>query len=428
MSRQPLFSAASGAFPKTIVGVLIGLKLVSDMLWQFALLDMLLLVLALIALAIHLPRFKVSYGLIDAVMVILLTLLTLSFARSESGFEIYIKMASAFVMYFVGREYYETFDDVVSGIKAASLVVLAACILSFVTGQGFQIWGSARTFTGPYYFKTDLACAMGVILIAALYYAKNRALQIVVSVCCLLFIVASNTRAYYVIALVILLLYLLYRVKIKVTTRLVIIAGLSLLAALFFLNWLFSTGIFGQLGFITFHFDSLSDLLNESNTQGRNVIWEVLLGRIHQQGLLGELFGVDLSSDIVVVNGSSYGSHSLYIGLLFNIGAIGLAIFLLVMIAVARAVMAMSTVDARRAYLLLSFLFQFLVSGLSVHVLQYTGNSWIPMLLFGMAVSLSRAGVPKKARMGSGLASHDLDRCPRNSKRAGKGFANYDES
>ena len=93
-------------------------------------------------------------------------------------------------------------------------------------------------------------------------------------------------------------------------------------------------------------------------------------------------------SDLVVVNGSAYGSHSLYMGMLYNTGICGLSLLFMFMIAVFNCLRKIQ--DKRFSYFAVAIGAQFLISGLSVHVLQYTGNSWIPFAVVGAMFSYSQ--------------------------------------
>ncbi len=382
--------ATSNNLLNKAVFVLVCLKILADMFWQFPVLDMLLLGFALVILGLHLPQSRVSYGLPDAASVLLLTLLTFSFSKSVDGAVVFFKMASAIILYFLGRESSESFNEAVKGALIASIVVLVLNAATFVSGAGFQTWGDANTFSGLYYFKTDLASAMSLVLITGLYYINQPVIKIIYIIICSLLIVASNARAYYIILLLTGGLYITYRLNIRITVKLAIYGLVGILGALYLLNWIFSTGIFQDMGYVGIQFDSLSDLFDAANTQGRNAIWDDLFSRISSGGLGAQLLGFDLTGDIVVVNGSEYGAHSLYVGLLYNTGVIGLACFMYLLLYTFNSIRKLSRIDSTKAYYVITLLMQVLISGVSVHVLQFTGNVWIPMLFFGMAITIGR--------------------------------------
>lgn len=369
---------------------LTGLKMISDMFWQYPALDMLLLGCASALLLIRLSRSRVSYGFPDIAYVVLFCLLTVSFAKSNDGLTIFIKMSSSIILYFLGRESSDSFNSAVGGILAALPIILLLNVATFLSGAGFQIWGEANTFSGLYYFKTDLASAMSILLMTSLYFFEKKHINVLVSLICILFIVLSNARVYYIITIIILMFYVLYSMNIRIRARFLLIGAIGMLGALWLLNLLFSTDVFKDLGFVGIHFNSISDLFDASNTQGRNIIWDALFDRVLNGTIAEQLFGFDLTGDTVFVNGAAYGSHSLYFGLLYNVGIIGSMCFISAILYWAHSIIVLTNTEFRKSYFLLSLMSQVLISGISVHVFQYTGNMWIPMLISGMAVTLGR--------------------------------------
>lgn len=370
-------------------GLLLAAKPIVDMFWSAQYLDYALLAYVVALLAFGLFQREVSFGVVDVFAICLCMLLCLSALAAPGGAVVCIKMLSPFAVYFVGRLYWDCFESAKAIFLVALAVVVAVNVACIAVGQGYQLWGSARTFTGVFFFKTDLACALATAFFAWLFIADRRRVTFAICAASALLVVLSNTRAYYVILLVGLLLYVSMRVGFRISPKMMVIAGLGMLIALYFLNWLFSTGVFSGLNFISFRFDSLSDLMDSSNTQGRNVIWSYLLDRINGATLPQRLFGIDLLSDQVFVNGASYGSHSLYVGLLYNVGLVGLALFVSFVSASFLCVCRLE--DRRFGYFVIVLLMQLLVGGISVHVLQYTANSWICFAVLGVAVSASRA-------------------------------------
>ena len=373
--------------------IVLFIKPFADMLWQFQAIDIALLVLVVLGLIIGLTHFSVHFGAIDVVAVLLMTLLLMSYIRSGSGISVFIKMESAFLLYFFGRVCYKTADKVINSLMIACCLVLLINCAVMVSGGGYQYWGAARTFSGLYYFKTDLASAAILSFTLALFWAKNKVLKLIVFFTSAGLIVLSNARVYYIALLLVILVYILYRRGASINVRAVLIGLAGGFVALAFLNWLFSTGIFDQYSYIGIRFDKLSDLFDASNTQGRNVIWAELLNRIGESNLTSKLFGIDLVSDQVFVNGNTYGSHSLYVGLLFNVGIIGLLLFSLFEGMTLSSLSAVQkTGGGGYAFFVAALVTTFLLSGISVHTLQYTNTSWIPLFFVGAAVSMCSEG------------------------------------
>lgn len=371
----------------TTVGVLAFLKPLADMLWAYQIVDLALLALAVLALLLGLRNSRIKLCAADFVACLLVSLITISFAQDTEGVVLFAKMSSAFLLYFIGRLCFEDVGSVIASLKASLAIALSVNVLLMVVGVGFQTWGNAHTFTGAYFFKTDLASAMCLALLVALYWIKDARLKWAMAAAAIMLIVASNTRAYYIIMFLVVLMYIMFEKAVVLNSRLFVVLIGGTVLALLVINWLFTTPFFSGLGFIGFRFESFADLFNEANTQGRNVIWAYLLEQIESSDPISKLIGISLTGDQVYVNGSEYGSHSLYIGMLFNTGIIGFLLLVVFFFSMLRYSLRYANNSRRFSFFVLSVQLMFLYSGVSVHVLQYTADSWIPMLLTGMLTS-----------------------------------------
>ena len=87
------------------------LKQIVDMLYQYRILDYIMVIwvvlLLLYQVALVRPDIRKSVTWTDTIVVLLSLLLLITFIRSQSGYQIYFKVMSAFLMYFVGRIYYD---------------------------------------------------------------------------------------------------------------------------------------------------------------------------------------------------------------------------------------------------------------------------------------------------------------------------------
>lgn len=213
----------------------------------------------------------------------------------------------------------------------------------------------------------------------------------------------SNARAYYFVWAAMVLLCVQMRRGRKVTLRTFLLLALVIVAVLFSLRALASSALFQNFGFISFQFDSLSDLLNGANTQGRNLVFEEQMERVASSTLASQLFGNGYTGDRVFVNGATYGAHSLYVGTLFNLGICGLGLMVAFLGILTYRAAKLENIKTR--YLVVSLSATFLMAGLSVDVLQYTANSWMPFFFLGYANSLWSQGVSDRLRSFSQLSS-----------------------
>ena len=380
-----------------VLYLVVFLKPLADMVWSASWTDVVLTASAMVAFVLLVAERQIRFGIPDVVAFFLVLLVFRSWDGDASALSTMVKMASAFLLYYVGRTAVPYCKNVIKALRIASLICVAVCLLMYALGIGFKIWGSSRTFCGPYFFKTDLAFAMTFAAVLLLYWEDGPRWRFLAVAACAFLVFESNARAYYFIFIIALALYLAWRYSVRIGFKIVIGVALGIVALLELLNVVTSAGLLGN-NFIGFQFNSLSDLFSGSNTQGRNEIWAVLIGMIETASSLDQLFGIDLTSDLILVNGSEYGSHSLYVGTLFNLGVVGLILLLAFIALVFRSVEV--TQERKRGdsmpYITLTLLLTFLLSGISVHVLQYSANSWMPMLVFGMAVSLARESGQKR--------------------------------
>lgn len=367
------------------------LKPLADMFWSVAWLDVMLTGAAVITCVLLLAENKVSFGIPDIVSLLLLSLIFGSWHGDPFAFSIMVKMSSAFLLFFIGRAAACYFCNIIKVMRMALLICMAVCLTMYLSGMGFKIWGSSRTFCGPYFFKTDLAFAMNFAATLFLYWKNGPKWRFFLVAICAFLVFESNARAYYFVFIITLVLYFAWHFSMGIGIKTIVGVVIAIVGILELLNAATTAGWLGN-SFIGFQFNSLSDLYSGSNTQGRNVIWTILFSKIRTAPLANKLFGIDLSSDLIMVNGSEYGSHSLYVGTLFNLGIIGVILLLFFFLFVFKSAANIQKHNNKEEtpYLFLSVALAYLLSGISVHVLQYSANSWLPMLMFGVLISFAR--------------------------------------
>lgn len=168
-------SSAQTRHPGALVGGILSFKLLADMFPSIHLLDYVALAAALVALVVlGKDLARVRLGMCDAIAVALLMLIALNAYQDQEGVSIAIKMGSAFAIYFLGRASIRGFGDVLQILTYTSAAVVAANLLLLGMGDGFQGWGGARTFSGFYFFKTDLASAMALAVALSIFNCKTN--------------------------------------------------------------------------------------------------------------------------------------------------------------------------------------------------------------------------------------------------------------
>ena len=91
------------------MSVFLFVKQFVDMLYQYHTLDYVMVIWVILLLAYQIalvrPDIRRRFMVTDGVVAVLGLLLTATFLRSGSGYQIFFKVMSAFLIYFVGRVY-----------------------------------------------------------------------------------------------------------------------------------------------------------------------------------------------------------------------------------------------------------------------------------------------------------------------------------
>lgn len=380
------------------------IKPIVDMLWNIKWLNYFIMVYALLILIYEYRSLKIIVQKIDVIVFLSLLFICLSFSQEihEETVKIFIKLLSPFVLYYIGRnmkeEPYILMKYMCTGYFFAFLIDL----IMFSLNKGFIYWGHALTFTGLYFFKTDLGVALLwlvlLILIDENWFIKRKLSSLIIVTLSTAMIILSNSRM-----TLILLLYLFglafayYQEKktgylLKFNLKLVLSTLTIVLLGLYLIRFLSNSDLFVNKGFIAFDFDKLSELYSPENLQGRNAIWTYLMNEFNSQGILRKMFGLGLYS---YVGGGSYysglSSHSIYIGVLYSFGYIGMLLSLVYTICIIQKLN--KEKDRRIFYMTLFSMTLLLIYGFSVNTHEFTNYTWNFALLTGIVYNSSYKGI-----------------------------------
>lgn len=371
--------------------IVLFLKPIVDMLYQFQWLDVALILLCIFFYVRSANLFQLCK--FDAVILVMAVLFGFSFLRNTAGVADWIKIETGFFSYFLGRRLYDRYKQYASYLVPGFFVVVLVTLVSYLTGAGFQMWGIVNTFTGLYFFKTDLAAAMAQAIIFFSIFAvevtdrKKRLLFYGLILLCVFFIVVSNARIYYFITIVLLAFIYGYRRELIGGERIkpnmkhfLVLVFLSLLVLLL-MNSLQDAGMGDE--YLLVQFDEPEDLMDEKNTQGRSVVWALILDYFFSQDFLSQLFGVDLVTDGII--GVICESHNLYIKVLFATGYVGFLFFACFVIMSIRLTRNIQEIELY--YVTLGLLTIYLVSGVSYSTIVSTQLTWLPMFYLGISVT-----------------------------------------
>lgn len=368
------------------------LKQIVDMLYQYRILDYIMVIwvvlLLLYQVALVRPDIRKSVTWADGIVILLGLLLTVNFIRFQSGYQIYFKVMSVFLMYFVGRIYYDRIRECYGALVASSYIIVYTSLAERIHRFGFAL-GTVRDAGGGFYFyDTDLAFAMILAMVFIAMFGKNSVLKLVtIFVVCPYMVLYSDAGiqvmlmfAVYVI-IAIYVMELIFRKK-KLFNYLLTFIILGLIAVVVFI-YLPAFGIDNMklLGRI---FNGR--FLDNANMNVRYAAWKTALAEIAKSGLTGKLFGVGMGAEITV--------ESLYIKIYYTLGYVGLLLTAMLLMAVMYHVTKVE--DRKTFYLMVIMAVVLLGTGVTVNSMESTQMSWFPLLFAGMVVSSVKETVEDK--------------------------------
>ncbi len=263
---------------------LMGLKPIVDMAYAARWMDGILL-FGMILLAVRLLKkedFEQYRQNIVPLIWFILLLISLLMSMNETYWIGWIKLASIFPVYFVALHFKEEYlDKLLWVLQISYLIVLAVNIILLITGSGFQTWAyEAQTFTGPYYFKTDLAVAMAQVLLIATMRYPMKGLQWGMGILAIIIALLTNSRIFFAIILLLVAICGVWAHKSGKKLKfgiIVAVVGLLIVLSVLLITALALIPFFKEKNFISFTIQgSLWDMMLY-NLMYRNVIWRDLI-------------------------------------------------------------------------------------------------------------------------------------------------------
>ena len=157
------------------------------------------------------PDIRKNVTLADAIVILLAFLLTMTFVRSQSGYQIYFKVMSAFLIYFVGRIYYDRIKECYGALVASSYIIVYASLTERIHRFGLAL-GTLRNADGGFYFyDTDMAFAMILAMVFIAMFGKNSVLKLfTIFVVCPYMVLFSDAGIQVMLMLVIYVIIAIY--------------------------------------------------------------------------------------------------------------------------------------------------------------------------------------------------------------------------
>ncbi|PKG23714.1 O-antigen ligase family protein [Niallia nealsonii] len=383
-----------------MINFLFFLKPIFDMLWQYKVLDLLLICLLFLFLLQRMHNIKLN---ITSFIMLTFSLFILRsfFAKVDySTLSILLKIGSALLIFFAAQ-FNKTPNKTTKLIESSYIIPVITIILLALFGKGYVLWGNALTFVGPYFYKTDLAIAIVLSIIFfrnTLFHAQSKILKFLVGIYIFglapFLILEANSRMFLIILGIFYIMIIIELTKYtrrklnKSLTRILI--GLSVV------------GLISGYSIYDNYFKpddaleiklSTQDIFSLSNTQGRSGIWEAEITHFKEaEHPFFVLFGFYIDKDVEfnTYSANGFDAHNSYLKVLINFGVFGLCTYLLflVLIYIRLSKLIKENVSDKEKYnhlmtIQMVFIF-FLISGLTQSNLVYTQSSWYAFYFMGL--------------------------------------------
>ncbi len=330
-------------------------------------------------------KFKLAFGKVDYIVLILSFLFFLSFIRNINGWSQFLKIESSFFLFFIGRFYKMGTHKLIRCLQKGFIPIIIVSIIAYVTGLGFVYWGNYNTFRGFYFFKTDLALAMTQCFIVFSFCQSRYLIKKIIPLICFFFVLISNARIYYLIMMIILMLTVLYhyeikrnRIIVKLNIKFFILVITFVIISVILMIYL--NDIYGSSYLLL---DTSDGLYSDANTQGRTVVWAEIYKMFIDSDFINRLFGIDLCSDISPSLG--HNSHNCYLKILYSTGYIGCLFFVIFVCSIIKEIAKIR--NRQLFYYTLSFFLTFIIGGMSYVSIESTQGTWLTMFFIGSAVT-----------------------------------------
>lgn len=358
-------------------------KQIVDMLYQYRILDYVMVVFVLFLLVYQMalvrPDIRKHFTVSDGIVVVLSMLLTISFLKTRTGYQLYFKVLSAFLMYFVGRIYYDRIRECYGALVSAAYIVIYLNFFARIYHFGLGLTEVSNAGGDLYYYDTDMAFAMILAMVFIVMFGKNSIFKIFTAfVVCPYMVFFSDAgiqkvlmSAVYVILVIYFMELISRKQRLSGALLTFILVGLLGVVAVIYLPMMG----FKQVDLIVGLFDG--KLLDNRNMYSRYREWREILEICDSQGMLTKWFGINMGANINI--------QSLYIKIVYALGYMGI---ILVALLIANIMYYVAKVDDRKTfYLAVIMAVVLLGSGVTVNSMEVTQMSWFPLLFAGMVIS-----------------------------------------
>lgn len=354
-----------------------------DMLYQYQALDYVMVIMVLLMLvyqtALVRPDIRKRFMLTDGVILLLGLLLTITFIRSGSGYQTYFKVMSAFLVYFMGRVYYDRIKECYGTLTLAAYLIVYINFCARIARFGMTLTKVADAGGDLYYYDTDMAFAMILAMVFIAMFGRNTVFKLfTIFIVCPYMVFFSDAGIQMVLMIAVYAIIFIYVMELvlrnkKLTGFLlsIIILGLLGIVAVIYMPVLGFDNPEFVVNLFRIRF------LNNQSMYSRYAEWKTILDSCIGHGLSAKLFGIGMGTEIPI--------RSLYIKIFYSLGYLGLGLALLLISSIMYYVIKVE--DRKTFYLAVIMAVLLFGSGVAVNSMESTQMSWFPLLFSGMVIS-----------------------------------------
>ena len=370
------------------------LRIFSDYFWEFKLVSAIVALVFPIVFMLYIFNTRRFFGVyfVDFLLFTFLAIACIAdflSAKASSPDELY-KFIAFFFSYLAGRIINVQF----SCSQIFSLFCVLFLMVFFVAsllGLGYETWGEVSVFSGGYFFKTDMAISVIIMLSFVLVFSNNR---------------------FFLYLSILISGYLVFITNARIALPLVIVVPMLAIAirkgwvrdfkgkAIFYSVATMFLGFFGlylvnMIGVNMLGFD-FSDPFSGANTQGRTLIWSTILSFYFEASMVEQLFGLGLGADSYATSLladhplAGVRAHNSFVYLLVCTGLVGLiTIFWFLLLVVLRVPLLLGSKNVqffRVASLTVIFVFVMFWFSLSTEVIIRPQLMILVFFLCGLTV------------------------------------------
>jgi hypothetical protein len=325
------------------------------------------------------PDLKKLVCAADVIVALLVVLWTVSFIRDVSKLIIYIKVLSAFLLYFLGRMFYERILECSGALATSAYIVIYLNFIHRIVTYGTGFF-SVKDASGDFYSSdTEMAFAMVLGFIFIGMFARKSVFKLITMfVVCPLMVFFSDAGIQMILFGVIIVVMLMYVLEVALHQKKLAMAGLGLILAglLVTVFLVYVPLLTSDSGSVHAIFGN-SKILSVAHMESRYNEWSAILGERHPETLPEILFGTSLNTGVKL--------KSLYLKTYYSLGIAGLLLSLALII---RAFLAAYKVEDRKSfYVTIMTAILVLGSGVTLNSMEFLQMSWFIMLFAGMVIS-----------------------------------------